>query len=323
MNYSDSSLPLEINKQYHKIKYSFKEEKLQGNTNVPLIITRTSNFTSINGIIISCCDVDHITTLDIYIDRNIIWTISFKLLMKISTVIDDGAYYYVTFNDLLLCDNKFELAITNLIDTEPMYIYLHSSRDVQYYVMTSNKYCSNPEMILLQNMVFNHYVTGYQSFNIKSNMQCEISPSFVSTGMFIETKSPIYHCQLLVNGIQFIDHDAMMIKFYKSLISIRTIWTKKHTLTIRFILNKYIPLDIINEIELLCKNDEREYLYWIPFCSKRSYFDTNNDATFNLSIIDSIKVLVNTKEYYDCKVHVQNKNILTVANGIARMRFTS
>lgn len=312
-------IAVNVMNKYYEVKYSLRERKLQGTTNNPLLIARESDTVQFDGIIISCCDVDHITTLRIRISQHNVWTIPFKLLMKMCTVLEEDGYYYITFNKSLLGDGNFELLL--LAISYPLVdFYLDADVNVDYYLMVSQKFYDNPKRCEISKKIHECPITNYQTFDVDTNINVVINPSYMCTGLFIESKYPIVKCHLLINSVTFIDNDEMKIKFYKSLISKRCMWTKKHSLTIRFILNKYLPSDIVKMIELMCNNDDREYLYWFSFSSNGSYINTNNDALIKFSTFHDIKLFIKSEDHH-CNVHFQYKNILYINDGMTNVKY--
>lgn len=294
-------------------------DKLEGTTNVYLHVPRNSDTVIIDGLIIQCCDIDHVTSFEILIGGSNIWNIPFKLLMKISTITECDGKYFIKFNDSLFSNYKMEIML-GALKYHQVDVILDANKQINYTLLVSWKYYDDEMRKKYEFNPFEFKITNYESIDVDMNVNNRIDPHFVSTGIFVESMAPILNFELKLSGCEFINYDVDMIKFYKCLISKRMVWSKKHHLTLKFILGKFIPLDVINLIEMLC--EEYEFTYWFPFVADNTYLITNDDATVNFSKINDIHVFIKS----NCdkgKLYIQRKNIQRYMSGMSCLAFSN
>lgn len=304
---------------YNDSKFSLVTEHLKWTSEYPLPIQKDGSSIYFDGIVIKCCDIDTIRSFMIKINDITIINIPFPLIMKLSKIMEKDGTCYIRFDDKLFSNTKLELPFSNQYYC--IYVHLDTKRIITYNLMTIRKYYDSCIMNPIK-----YYISQYQTVSVKTNQYYDINLNCKLTGIFVESKYPLRWVKLSTDSNKHMEYDHLMLTLYDTLISKRTLWSKKHSLVFNTILNKIIPLDVIKLIESYC-NDNYEYLYWFPVYPGLSYFDTNiypnvGTITGNVTIVISIDYVNEHPKYgRECLVYIQNKNILKVDIDSGRINY--
>jgi len=114
-----------------------------------------------------------------------------------------------------------------------------------------------------------------------------------------------------------------MIIYDRLLKNKKSLWTRKHSLTLQFMLNKVFPSEIIEMIEYYVK-DKYQYLYWFGFNTFDNNFCSDDvTSTINFSRIQSCKInlLLEKSDYTNTEIIFMTKNILNYKDGMGGLLY--
>ena len=302
------------------VNYSLTPYNLLSNSDNPLNIIRNYDSISINGFVIKSSDINNIKNFQILFGNNIVYSMPMNLLLMTSHIIYDNNNFHIIFDKKLFFNDHPEIIMIALQYMQlSVVLKTRKNISIDYDLMLLGKqYQTEQRRSYAQNKISNE-LYQYETFKIKTNEQTSIDSNCIATNIFVETRDPITNFRLSINGLNLYDYSTNMIIFKQCLISKRKIWTKKHSLTLKFILGKYIPVDIINEIESYCVVNDI-FMYCFPISSE-SWRNSDRNSTINFSRIHDIKIFIGSGNNKKCKVHIQNYNILHYVNGMANIEY--
>lgn len=314
---------------YYPLNYTMETHILNSKSNNSTSIRRNGDSIIFETLIIpSNINFEHISSFEITIGGNIVWNIPFELLLKLIPSKRIGNNYYITFDKNLfgetkqskmLVDGNFELPLIAL-EHHQVEITLKSSVEFAYDIIT--KYVFYDTKIRLTQAQESHEfkITQYHTLHI-NNHETKINAGCVSPGMYIKTYSPITKYTLQLQGLTHTKLSKDLIEYYKNLISKSYVWSKKHSLTLEYSLNKFLPKDMINAIENYVISEVKwEYLYYFPV-SQIGYVHDEN-STINISCIEVVVKIETEDGNYDGQIYVKGKNILRIYSGIAGVAYS-
>lgn len=297
-NYSISN---DISNQITNIKYTF--------------IRYADTFILDAFIIPTSINLSDIIDFEIFFGNNIIWKIPFDIIKANSTKIISDNYYIKIDNTLFIHKNDDASIIKNyyefpLLQFHIIDIRLNSKQNFRFQLITKNVFyqINIKNNFLYNNLELKTDIYQYQYFPIIGSSNI-INPHLVSIGIYIKTDQPIIEYKLLLNNMIYIKLSKYLIEFYNNLIYKKKSWSKKHSLTLEYTLNKIFPLELIHMIEKYIEQ-KYEYLYYFPF-------GEFIDCTVNFSKLDNVKIeLLTENNMYNGSIIVKNINRLNIKNGI-------
>ena len=295
-------------------------------SNISHSFIRSYDAVKIQGLIIPTKNnLNNITSIEINIGGNTIFSIPFDIIKANNTMIIEDDYYITIPDEIFgnyygdfVIKNKFLIPLICLRYHDVEFILI-ARDDNQFYnfnyqiMIHQIYYQSDIRKNMVQKNKSENIIYQYQSFPIVGNSNT-IDPRLLMTGIYIKSLSSIIKYELLLNNILYRSIEKNMILYNRYLQSKRSLWTKKHSLTLEFSLNTILPLEIIYMIEEYVK-DKYEYLYYFPIADY-------NHITINCDKVDNIKInLISENEKYDGKIYVKNLNLLVIHDGIVGIRY--
>lgn len=307
--------------------YSNTQNIIDCQSNISHHFIRSYDAVKIQGLIIPTKNnLNNITSIEINIGGNTIFSIPFDIIKANNTMIIEDDYYItipdeifgIKFDENHMIKDKFLIPLICL-QYHDVEIILIARDDNQFYnfnyqiMIHQIYYQSDIRKNILQKNKSEDIIYQYQSFPIVSNSNT-INPHLLMSGIYIKSLYSIIKYELLLNNIPYRSIEKNMILYNRYLQSKRSLWTKKHSLTLEYSLNTILPLEIIYMIEEYVK-DRYEYLYYFPIADY-------NDTTINCDKFDNIKInLISENGKYDGKIYVKNLNLLVIHDGIGGIRY--
>lgn len=306
---------------YYPLNYTMETDILNLKSNNSTYIVRNGDTIIFETLIIpSNINFEHISSFEIKIGGSIVWNIPFELLLKLIPPKCIGNNYYITFDKNLfgetkqlkmLTDSNFELPLIALV-YNVVTITLKSSLEFSYNIITKYVFYNTEIRRSLAEGPHEFKITQYHTLNI-NNYETKINAGCVSPGMYIKTYSPITKYTLQLQGLTHTKLSKDLIEYYKNLISTPYVWSKKHSLTLEYSLNKLLPKDIINVIEGYVMSEiKSEYLYYFPV-SQIGYVHDEN-LTINTSCIEVVVKIETEDGNHNGQIYVKGKNIFRVSS---------
>jgi hypothetical protein len=324
-----SLIPLIANNAMNNIfpnTYSMSFNTLNATSNITHQIARNSDVIIFDGLIIpKSVNLNKIKDIQIIIGGSIIYNIPFKLIIiKNNNIKYTNNNYLINIpNELFNFDsshnvlkNNFSIPLISLVfHTVQFNLTFINQENFNYQIITKSIFLENNIRQSLAAGQHHYDIYQYQKFHITKASNI-INPSCLSTGIYIMINSKLTEYKLYLNEHLVNEISKDLIEFYSFLQYKEEKWTKQHTNTLYFSLNKYLPNELINYIEnFIDKNDE--YIYYIPFG-----IDNNINGTINYSRIDNVKINIKTEgNKYNGYVYFKNVNRLRIMSGMAGLSF--
>jgi hypothetical protein len=316
---------------FFKNHYSESMETFTCKSNLLFDILRLGDCSKIRILkipqIISPSKIDR---FEIIIGGSTIWSIPFSLLRKLCQIKISTNYVYLCIDDAILgISNNSHLLEKDIKDNylpliaiqhNILQINLISELDFDYEILFSMRYYDNDKRTELVRNDYAYNINQYET-HLFTNECFVINSMELTTGFFIETKNRLSKFAISFNEIPFINYNADEIELCGKLLFRESVWSKKHSLTLQFVLNKILPHDLINIIEKYVEEMIPQiYLYWIPIEPFKKWNAKKFKSNLNLINVN-IKFTVN--ENITGAVYILGKNILMFQKGNGQIRFSN
>lgn len=315
--------------KYFPIKYASFHDNYMCKSNVRETLAINCDLMRLHTLLLPHdINLTKIHTFDIIIGGIYISRIPFSLMCKLSKIRQINNEIYIPIDKNLL--GEFDIYLI-LLDFHRVEINLISESTFYYKLITNNITFPIDKRKDIKNSNANQYkINQFQIFNIQNESNL-IYPELISDGIFIEINSLIINFELILDGCLHTRLNNNLIEFYGNIVHKKNLWTRKCSLTLEFILNKILPLELIHHIENFVNYDDydnTEYLYYFPFDLTNTHTnninDINSQCMIHFSYIHNVDIKLKTiNNIYHGKIYVKNKNILQYARGIAELIFSS
>ena len=229
--------------------YSTNFNLINATSNVNHIINRSSDAVIIDGLIIpKTVNLNKIQNFQIIIGGHIVFILPFDIINNIK--INNNNYIILIPKELLTFDSSNEYLKNNFIiplvslQFHDVQFHINSEEHFNYQIITKNIHY---QYYIRQSLATNQHnidVYGYQEFEINNN-EISISPSLLSTGLYIKLNNKLSNYQLYLNNYLNNEITEEMIELYNFMIKKKEEWTNDHSLALNLSLNKYLPTELI------------------------------------------------------------------------------
>jgi hypothetical protein len=338
-----------LKNKIYPLKYTCHPNKTECQSNIKYSLVKIADEIKFSAIIISTkIDLTMIETFEIgYGDDNILFSIPFNLLYKLShVVIKDNNYNIMINDDILFIDHEY--FSTLLYEVNTYCLKTKFNKTFGYEIATINRIYQLDYRNILRDRVCQLKINEYQHVNLNlknkikdknkdkdkdkdENMGFSLFDeseygnrnTALSSGLFIETNDYIEHFSMHLNGQQQMHYDKFEIDAYTDLIHVKKGWYKEHLDALENSVNMVFSNEIIDKINGYCEYDNDDcYLYWFPFEPGKKWNDKNLDMTINFARIDQTELDIQTKfKLNNYKIYVLGHNILMCSDMMIAKQF--
>jgi len=297
---------------FFPLRQAVVPSEIELETNKPHLLVTPCDIFYLDGLVVEESMVHSLKSLQIKTNfGDVIWNIPFRLILKTSKVNRYAGFVYIIFGSRLFGNTKRGLAPnihTNIT------ILIEASRVFLCTLITNEQYQLPKNRTILSQTAFQAEINQYSQYQILPNQRHLLRMDHLVDGIFVESTSPVTKYQLILNETIHTNYGEHSIRFHNRLIHNQ--WSEEHSLTLKSILRKIIPMDTIILIENYCKVNG--YLYWFPIHVGHSHNSENLYYTLNASRISKLELFVETQSD-EVTAYVKSKNILRTADGVTRL----